>query len=152
MFLPFLNGLTACSRASDVDGAGQTVVGFSGIYGESHAVLWGLRHPSGSYELADLGVLAGFEASGALGISQNGRVVVGSCYRVDGDNFESTAFLWDRRQGMRDVRKALLDAGVPGLEGWTLLEASAVSENGEWVCGTARNADWDIFGWVARMP
>jgi uncharacterized membrane protein len=149
--LPFLSTQPTCARAYDIDAVGRNVVGFSGTRGTSRPVLWTARQP-GQFQIEDLGVLAGFEAGGANGISPDGETVVGSCYRGGDDNFESTAFIWDRRHGIRDIRKTLLDAGVSDVESWTLIEAYGVSRNGEWVCGIARDADYNIFGWVARMP
>ena len=54
--------------------------------------------------------------------------------------------------GLRPLAELLARAKVTGLEGWTLLEAVAVSADGRVLAGNGTDAAGKSEGWIARLP
>jgi DNA-binding beta-propeller fold protein YncE len=75
-------------------------------------------------------------------------VIVGTSEDASGG---LSAFLWDARQGMRDLQEILTaDLGVD-LSGWKLTEATAVSGDGRTIVGNGINPHGDPEAWIAHV-
>jgi probable HAF family extracellular repeat protein len=117
------------SGATGVSADGAVVVGGSNKTnnGDSHVFLWT------SAGMIDLGTLGGRIAN-ANGVSADGSVVVGLSQIPGSSDYH--AFRWTKASGMQDLNTLLSNAGV-NMTGITLLEAVAISGNGEYIVGSA---------------
>jgi probable HAF family extracellular repeat protein len=104
--------------------------------------------------LVNLGVLPGHMSSAALGVSENGNIVVGASSQtglpgyvgnIRGVDEVARAFRWTAATGMQDLNQLLAAAGAD-LTGITLVAATAVSADGQWIAGAARTPDTDDPG------
>ncbi len=126
------------SGAYDVSADGRVVVGgasFTDPEVGGEAFRWtaeegmvGLGHLSfpGSW---------GRKYSYASGVSADGSVVVGTSYDVGPLEIENRAFRWDPLHGMRSLHTLLEQSYGVDLDGWTLLDAIGVSDNGRTIVG-----------------
>lgn len=73
-------------------------------------------------------------ASQAVSVSADGRVIVGSVGAVEGRAPQSSAFIWDSIHGVRFVATLLTSLGID-LTGWTLTEATDISDDGLTIVG-----------------
>jgi probable HAF family extracellular repeat protein len=131
-----LPGGTNWSRAVGVSANGLVVVGQSNSSMGYEAFRW---------ESGIMKSLGGGPYSGALDASADGSLIVGVS---DG------AFIWDVEGGMQDLQEVLInDYGLErDLAGWTLYEASAISDDGFTIVGNGINPDGYIEGWMATIP
>lgn len=129
---------------------GRTIVGWAtpsnAIRGQTfprQATSW---NATGALDLGDLG---GFSLSSqAYGVSADGSIIVGVA--ASGQAFfDQTAFIWDATNGMRRLQ-SVLGSAVPS--GWTVLVASAVSDNGKTVGGYAVDPNGNVVGFSATLP
>lgn len=146
------SGCPFCNGASDISSDGTTVVGKeffgpdtnpdptnAGIF----ATTWDATNG-----LMSLGDLPGGDLGGqALGVSADGKVVVGSSGSALGDE----AFIWDAANGMQSVQMLLASIGLD-LTGWTLTEARAASFNGQTIVGIGTNPNGFTKAWIAVIP
>ena len=99
----------------------------------------------------NIGVLPGHTSSSALGVSDNGKIVVGvsSLNPVDFggvggdvayDETNSLAFRWTAATGMKSLKQLLTDAG-DDLTGITLVAITGISPDGQWMVGAAKTPD-----------
>jgi probable HAF family extracellular repeat protein len=127
--LPSLSGQSGCA-ATAINSAG-VAVGYSELaegdnqYNDE-AVLW-----TGNGTVQDLGHLPGTLSSIAYDINDLGEVV-GSSNDAGGIPFH--AFLWSSGDGMQDLASVLDSSG----NGWTLIEAAAINNEGQ-IVGYGRN-------------
>lgn len=137
-------GEAAGAAVHDLSADGGTAVGVA-------PTLWGLeaiRWRAGA-ALGLGGLDAGHELfSAARGVSGDGSVVVGASDGPAGRE----AFVWDEERGMRSLRDLLVREHGLDLAGWTLLEATAVSDDGRTIAGYGRNPDGRTEAWIARLP
>lgn len=144
--LGFLSsGRGAYSHAEAVSGDGSVVVGTSYTAGGFRAYRW-----EGGVMTA-LGVLPGYAESIGSAVSGDGAVVFGRCqvYEPDLGNEVFTAFVWDRRHGMRALATVLaadFDLDLGGLE---LLHVTDVSLDGRTIVGGSVNRP--APSWIARL-
>lgn len=82
----------------------------------------------------------------ALGVSGDGRYVVGTSETADG----MRAFIWDRTNGMRDLKLVLETEFGLDLSGWILYSANAISSDASTIVGDGRRGGSNE-GWVARV-
>ncbi len=138
-----LPGGIASSDARAVSRDGLVVVGTSDSDLGTEAFLW----TSGS-GMMGLGALPGtFFGSQALAVSANGSVVVGSSLSGAGNR----AFIWDAVNGMRNLADVLVaEAGVD-LTGWTLNEATGISDDGTVIVGNGVNPSGQFEGFIATF-
>jgi uncharacterized membrane protein len=104
------------------------------------------RQQSGEIEcLGDLPL--GFTGSQAHDVSADGGVIVGNSET----DKQSTAMIWDRSHGMRDLAAVVREFGG-STDGWHLKTARAVSSDGTCITGTGVNpaGTADVF-WV-KLP
>jgi uncharacterized membrane protein len=133
------------SVATDVSADGSTVVGQGGIQivvgnsstNGSRAFRW-----TSATGMVAIGPMAGHTHAIATGVSDNGQVVVGISsqgilgYSLVGGNGTGTAFRWTQAGGIQDLRQLLVNAGL-NLTGVTLVAATAISGDGQWIVGNA---------------
>ncbi len=114
------------SIAQGVSDDGEVVVGSST---SADAFREAFRWQDGA--MSGLGDLpGGDDSSWAFGASADGSIIVGWGTTDAGQE----AFVWDASHGMRNLRSVLVDAGLD-LSGWTLFEASDVSDDGTVIVG-----------------
>lgn len=77
--------------------------------------------------------------SAALAISADGSLVVG--VGRSPDQGQNRAIIWTETDGMQDLLDLLVSIGTTGTSGWTLVQANAVSDDGQWVAGSGINPD-----------
>jgi probable HAF family extracellular repeat protein len=141
-----LPGGSASSSANDVSADGSVVVGGSRSAAGSEAFRW-----SSTSGMVGLGFLSlSVPESSALAVSGDGSIVVGSS---ESGGFESNdfAFIWDSTNGMRNLREVLVGMGLD-LTGWTLREATDVSDDGHTIVGWGINPNGEQEGWLAQIP
>ena len=143
--LPLLTGAVE-SAGFGVSANGNVIVGVSIFPDENfEATLWNDTGAVG------LGTLPGQTVSSALNASMDGSVVVGHSSECNG--CATVAFIWDEENGMRNLRDVLVSEGLSEkLEGWALLEASAISDNGHLITGIAINPDGINEAFIATLP
>jgi hypothetical protein len=62
------------------------------------------------------------------------------------------AVIWSKRRRIRDLHEVLVKAGLEKeLEGWSLVEANSVSDDGRVVSGVAINPDGNTEAFVATI-
>ena len=88
--------------------------------------------------------------SSANAVSADGSVVVG--WGIGFEDDYSEAFIWDEVHGMRDLKGLLVNDYGLDLAGWTLNEATGISDDGMTIVGTGINPDGYIEGWIATIP
>jgi len=117
------------ATATGVNADGSVVVGasFPANNSDVHAFRWT------SAGIVDLGTLGG-SLSSANAVSSDGEVVLGLS-QIAGSS-EYHAFRWTKATGMQDLNTQLTKAGIE-MAGITLLEAVAISGNGEFIVGSA---------------
>ncbi len=125
---------------SVIVGAGgvSITVGGSGING-SRAFRW-----TQATGLVPIGPLAGHQYADAAGVSDNGRIVVGtsSIGPLDHNGVggvlrgRGTAFRWTQTTGIQDLKQLLVAAGV-NMTGISLLTVTGLSPDGQWIVGEA---------------
>jgi len=88
-------------------------------------------------------------ASSALGVSADGSVVVGRSESGPRDN----AFRWTSAGGMVNLKDYLVAHGVSNLAGWTLIDAWAVSADGNTIVGRGYSPRGQYGeAWIATVP
>lgn len=118
-------------QANGVSTNGQHIVGRAG----ADAFVW-----TAPNSVVLIPSQTGIEAS-ANDVSADGSVVVGVA---------EEAFVWDAVHGLRNLRDVLESTGID-LSGWTLLNATAVSDDGKKVCGYGLDPDGNLEGFFARL-
>lgn len=143
--LPVLDGLPY-SDGWGVSADGTTIVGWSSATSKlvpAQATLWRAGVP------VSLGQLPGFTFnSQAYGASGDGSIVVGAA--ASSQSFTAqAAFVWDANNGMRRLQE-VLGSAVP--EGWNLLAALDVSDDGRTVTGFGIDPNGQIQAFTAQLP
>lgn len=139
---------------TDISSDGSVVVGMRWPQGKQWNRSTGdrrakaFRWEDGSVTL--LGDLSPSLNSIAMGVSGDGRLIVGSTVRGD-DHVDEIAFLWDRHTGIRSLQNALAETGIV-TPGWKLAWARAISGDGTTVVGIGQNANDQHEAWRVRLP
>ena len=134
------------SGAFGVSKHGNMIVGFTGFSDNSlEATIWNDDRVEG------LGTLDDDFLSVALKTSKQGRVIVGSSGECLGCG-AARAVIWDKGRRILDLREVLVKAGLEKeLDGWSLVEANSVSDDGRVVSGVAINPDGNTEAFVATI-
>jgi probable HAF family extracellular repeat protein len=143
--LPELVDLDLCQCGSSANGispAGDVVVGDS--FGQ--AFLW--SEAMGSIGLGFLSEPTWNQGSIALDVSADGSIVVGYA-SVSATKLH--AFVWISGWGMHDANKLFPRHGID-LTGWTLTEATGISDDGTVIVGTGINPSGRTEAWRAELP
>jgi uncharacterized membrane protein len=88
--------------------------------------------------------LPGAFNSSARDVSAFGEKIVG--------HSGNRAFIWDAQNGTRDLQQVLEQASPGSLAGWTLTEATAISNDGRTVVGHGVGPTGRPQAWVAYLP
>lgn len=147
-----LPGGTAFTQPTAMGTDAQVVVGFSrsrngvgGASGTNEAFIW--RESTGMVGLGNF-ENNGFSQSQALGVSNDGGIVVGFGSR----GFSQDAAIWIDGGPIQRLKVFLLGLGIEEVSDWTLTSATAVSPDGRTIVGTGVNPEGFTEGWVVRIP
>lgn len=136
-----LAGGATSSTATDVSADGNTVVGVGTSANGSEAFIW---QNNTMTSLGDLD--GGTVSSSSSAVSSTGSTVVGKGTTVSGDE----AFVWTQAAGMKNLKTLLLNQGV-NVSGWTLSEATDVSQTGKQIVGFGTNPDGETQSFLADL-
>lgn len=131
------------SYADFVSGDGRIVVGSlykATMEGIEHVFRWE------NNVMEDIGTIGDGEDIRAYDISADGNVIVGTAY-LDVLGMTSTAFYWDKTDGLRRVDQMLSDADLD-LQGWTLSSAWGVSDDGGTLIGYGHDRETSGLWWA----
>jgi uncharacterized membrane protein len=149
-----------------ISGNGKVVVGISRLPDGQRACLWELG-PNGWGPPQDLGLLSGMNYAKALGVNQNGSVIVGEGgleYDPDTGNYRQLPVRWERHNGVAtpqnlvDIFKA--NNIGPKIDDRWQMSAVRVSADGRTIVGVSSHPDFTSTdpnagvteGWVAQLP
>jgi probable HAF family extracellular repeat protein len=138
-----LPGGSFSSQAVGVSADGSVVVGAGSSASGTEAFRW--TSGGGMVGLGDLP--GGAFNSIARAVSADGSVVVGQGFSVPAGR----AFIWDPVNGMRALDMVLVDSGID-LTGWTLIDATGISDDGLTIVGMGFNPSRFLEGWIAVIP
>lgn len=151
--LGYLTGdLYNYAEAFDVSDDGEIVVGISALQvfrWTSKGEMVGLGYQYPSY---------GQGPDRGVSVSGDGRVIVGGGPYKD-ENFSTGAFIWDEKNGLRNLKVVIESAGVD-LSDWTLELAQAISFDGDVIAGRGIrnvsgfevNQTWMVRGYSKLLP
>ncbi len=89
---------------------------------------------------------AGFSIANA--VSADGSIIVGSSAQSPS---LLRAFIWDAKNGMRDLQQLLQNEYNVDLTGWVLERAEAISANGNIIAGTGINPSRHSQAWLVNL-
>lgn len=144
--LGFLSrGSRSTARAVSNDGA--VIAGDGHGFGDQQGFRW-----TADGGMQGLGIIPGTSWNAVEGMTSDGSVIVGRAYL---NQFLSVAFIWDEQNGIRDLRRVLIDEyGLAELENWAIGIAGDVSISGDGLTltGVGFGPDQNYHGWVVRIP
>jgi probable HAF family extracellular repeat protein len=145
--IPGLSPFFAFSRAFDVSSDGTTIVGWSfNTQNQIEAFRW--REDTGTLALGAFDPGTFTRESFATGVSGDGKIIVGGSRAPD----TQRAFLWTEPLGFTDLQTHLeTDYGIDFL-GWTLEEASGISDDGTVISGWGFDPNGVRTGWIVTIP
>ncbi|MBL8200979.1 MAG: hypothetical protein JNK40_08410 [Chromatiales bacterium] len=136
------------SRAWGISSDGSIIVG-EALNASNAAEAYRWTSQTG---MVGLGFLPGGSSSVARDVSADGSIVVGRAEGLDSyGNLAGLAFVWTPETGMKGLLELLVGRGVTGLDGWSLLEATAVSADGRWVVGLGQNPQYLTEGFIVEL-
>jgi probable HAF family extracellular repeat protein len=131
------------SVAVGISADGNVIVGRSDTTVGFEAFRW--TQAGGLQGLGDLPGALFFSA--AQDASGNGSVIVGQSESASGQD----AFIWNQAQGMRSIYNMLtIDYGL-NLTGWTLTDATAISDDGLVIIGDGINPSGNLEAWLVDL-
>ena len=137
------------SKAIDVSDDGDVIVGNYRRAFQTFAFRW--TEEDG---LVSLGEIPGHatQNSTAYAISADGSIIVGGNNDWVGPYSGDQAFIWDEINGMRNLQDMLENDYNFDLDGWTLIDARGISDDGLTFTGTGINPDGNTEAWIATVP
>jgi len=132
------------SVANGVSADGSVVVGYSTSSSSRYAEAFRWTE---SDKMVGLGFLADSNESVALDVSGDGSTVVG----YSGSGYNTEAFIWDKINGIRNLKDLLTDIGHLDLNGWNLDRATAISSDGNTIVGSGTSPNGIPQGWIAKL-
>lgn len=137
------------AAAVDVSRDGSVIIGYDYVidpYWNSSQHGWRWTAAGG---MEDLGVFPGSTYTVPMGVSPDGKVIVGIA-DIGGSNHP---FLWDAAHGLRELRDVLTAQGHGAeLDGWLLDSATCIGGSGPYyIAGEGGNPAGYICGWVVRL-
>jgi uncharacterized membrane protein len=136
-----LAGGRTWSAAFNTSRDGSIIVGQSYSERGKEAFRW--SEVEGMVGLGDLP--EGEFASTASAVSGDGSTIVGQASSAAGVE----AFIWTRDKGLQ--RLADLLKATPDAQGWRLIEARDISDDGTVIVGTGLNAKQENAAWLIRI-
>jgi uncharacterized membrane protein len=137
------SGLFGSAEAVTADGT--VVVGQNAGRGDVRKKAYRWTASGGAHLLGKLSGGGPFSVASALGVTDDGKVVVGFSGGRRRD-----AFVWTRATGMIALKPYLKSLGVTGMHGWRLDTAIAISGDGSTICGWGYNPDGHVQSWIVR--
>ena len=135
------------SRARAVSPDGSVVVGdITDDLGNWSLFRW--TEDTGLLNLGDMPSGLGFLYPNA--VAGNGFIVGQGVTDYSGES-RMEAFIWDQSNGIRILQDVLIDLGLD-LTGWTLTEATGISDDGLTIVGTGINPNGDTEAFIATLP
>jgi probable HAF family extracellular repeat protein len=127
------------SYALAVSADGQTTVGVASLNGDistdnEQAFRW--TEQGGMVSLGQLS--SDYANSKPTDVSSDGSVIIGNVHANNNSN--TVPFIWDVGHGMRFLADAVTQAGI-NLNGWHLLSAQSISDDGQIIIGAAENSN-----------
>ena len=92
-------------------------------------------------------VSLGDPTANAYAVNGDGSVIVGRYNSLDG-----ALFFWTPTTGIVNLRRHLLDQGLSEVQGWTLEEATDISDDGRTILGYGINPRGEAEAWIATIP
>lgn len=141
-----ITGHYGSAQATGLSADGSIVVGYDGQGGSQSAFRW--TQGTGMIELSHL---AGGPRDGqATGVSADGQRIVGWCSTLN--NGSPVAVVWDPQGSVRRLQDILtLDYGMD-LTGWTLKQATGISDDGGVIVGWGLDPAGKEEAFVAVLP
>jgi probable HAF family extracellular repeat protein len=137
--------------ATSVSADGSVVVGYGESASGTEAFCWEDTNGNGQSdpgEMQGLGDMSGGTfRSVAQDTSADGSIIVG--YGTSESGRE--VFIWDTNNGMRNLKGVLQSEYGLDLTGWTLTEATAISDDGLTIVGSGTNPDGHAEAWIATL-
>lgn len=135
------NGYRAYGMASD----GSVIVGILLQASGDQLVKWNAAHQADT-----LGVLPdkGNYTAQLYRTSKNGDIIVG--YYLD-NHAKEKGFIWTQTHGLHDLQYAMESVWGLDLNGWTLVAATDVSDDGSTIAGWGTNPAGNTEAWIARI-
>ena len=130
------------SRAISISADAGTIVGSASSATAVEAFRW--TELGGMTGLGDLA--GGAVSSKALDVSADGSIIVGTSESANGEE----AFVWDAENGMRSIRDVLENDYASDMQGWVLLSATGISDDGSVITGYGLNPDGFQEAWVVE--
>jgi len=84
------------------------------------------------------------------GLSGDGQTVIGVSGPFSGINRKP--YIWDAANGMRNMADVFVNDYGIDLNGWTLVEALGISEDGNTIVGYGSNPQGITEGWIVTIP
>jgi uncharacterized membrane protein len=130
------------SSARAISSSGGAVVGVR----DKRAFRW--MQQAGFVDLGDF--TGALEQSRASAISADETQVVGAANTQGAQ----VAFIWDPGNGMRKLADVLAALSGPDVNvtGWTLTEATAISDDGTVIAGNGTDPQGNSQAWLAKLP
>ena len=119
------------SRATSISADASTIVGSASSANAVEAFRW--TELGGMTGLGDLA--GGAVSSKALDVSADGSIIVGTSESANGEE----AFIWDAENGMRSILDVFENDYASDLQGWVLLSATGISDDGSVITGYGIN-------------
>lgn len=139
-----LRGRHTGSTARGVSANGEVIVGAANSLWGYEPFRWEKGQMIGLGGLSDDQELFGM----ARDASADGTIIVGSS---EDDAHGNEAFIWDAANGMRNLHQVLVNEYGLDLAGWSLNNATAISDDGRSITGLGRNPAGQIESWLARL-
>jgi probable HAF family extracellular repeat protein len=134
------------TRAYATNADGRFVVGSAtATTFTSHAMRWATGEG-----FVDLGTYPGYRTAEAVGVSDNGRTIVGGL--DSSSTLPATPFVWTEGVGMELMSAFLARNGVVMPEGVIITRCNAISGDGLTFAGIAFRSDLGSQGFVATIP
>lgn len=128
------------SGATSISADGTTIVGSSSSATAVEAFRW--TELGGMMGLGDLA--GGDFSSTANDVSADGSIIVGTSESANGEE----AFIWDAENGMRSILDVLENDYASDLQGWVLISATGISDDGSVITGYGINPDGLEEAWA----
>jgi uncharacterized membrane protein len=131
--------------AEAVTADGTVVVGQNAGRGDIRKQAYRWTAAGGAHLLGKLPGGGPFSVASGLGLTDDGKVVVGFSGGRRRD-----AFIWSRATGMLRLRDYLKSLGVTGMHGWRLDTAIAISGDGTTITGWGYRPDGHVQSWIVQ--
>jgi len=99
-----------------------------------------------------IGTVDGWISNHGIDISDDGSTVVGYLLNNPMQYEDFAAYIWNEQDGVRLIQDILANNYNLDLTGWTLTNATGISDDGMTIVGNGINPDGVEEGWIATIP